>query len=101
MKDYKIRFDEELLKELSDLKMRAIKVGYKNIIPKLPESKANFEQSMNGFHYRLHNWKKQLIQLENPGGLPSHSPKNNINLEETGNFVIDSKFFAEDLSEED
>lgn len=71
MKDSKLRFPEELINEINDLKVRAVKIGYKNIIPKLPESRSNFEQSMLGFMYRLDNWKKQLLQLENPGGMLS------------------------------
>lgn len=71
MKDSKLRFPEELLNEISDLKVRAVNIGYKNVIPKLPESRRNFEQSMLGFMYRLDNWKKQLLQLENPGGMLS------------------------------
>ena len=62
----------DLLNEINDLKRRAILVGYKNKIPKLPDETSNFDQSMIGFNYRLHNWKNQLLQLENPGGLPHY-----------------------------
>ena len=85
-------FEEEFLRELNDLKSRALKVNYKNKFPKLPSKKYNFEQSMIGFNYRLNNWKKQLLQFENPGGLPSFkSLKTTVkieSLEDNGNFVI-------------
>lgn len=63
---------EELLSELAILKQRAIKVGYKNIIPRLPKSFyiGHSEHLMQGFQKRLTNWKNYLIQLENPGGIP-------------------------------
>ena len=70
MKDHKLNYVEELLKEVSDLKARAIRVGYKNPMPKLPEAKKfNYEQSLLRYTYRLHNWKNQLLQLENLGGV--------------------------------
>ncbi len=71
MKNSKVTISEELIREISNLRSRAIKVGYKNIMPKLPTSNKNLEQSMIGFNYRLDNWKKQLIQMENPGGIPT------------------------------
>lgn len=98
MKDHKLNYVEELLKEISDLKARAIRAGYKNPMPKLPESKKfNYEQSLLGFTYRLHNWKNQLLQLENPGGLPSHKAKNTQeNNDDLRNFVINSSDFKVD-----
>lgn len=38
MKKIKSNQIEEILKEISELKVRATKIGYKNIIPKLPQS---------------------------------------------------------------
>lgn len=93
MKDSKLRFTEELLKEIADLKVRASNIDYKNPIPKLPENTLNFEQSMAGFNYRLYNWKKQLLQLENPGGLPSGKHKVEKKEENLGHFVIRSNVF--------
>ncbi len=97
-------FEEEFLQELNDLKSRALKVNYKNQFPKLPSKKYNFEQSMVGFNYRLSNWKKQLLQLENPGGLPSSKPLKTTfkieNLEESGNFVIKKAIDSDIISEE-
>ncbi len=88
----KLLFEESFLKELDELKIRAAKIGYKNKFPRLPMKKYNFEQSMVGFNYRLTNWKKQLFQLELPGGLPSLKPKiTEVKIEdlfEDGNFVI-------------
>ncbi len=88
----KLLFEESFLKELDELKIRAAKIGYKNKFPRLPMKKYNFDQSMVGFNYRLNNWKKQLLQLELPGGLPSLKPKitefKMENLFEDGNFVI-------------
>lgn len=89
----KLLYEEEFLQEINNLKSRAIKIGYKNGFPKLPSKKHNFEQSMMGFNYRFSNWKKQLLQLENPGGLPSGKlPKttavNIESLEDNGNFII-------------
>lgn len=77
MKDSKLRFEEELLNEISDLKKRSSSVGYKNIIPQLPQSKS--DQSMAGFMYRLYNWKRQLEIMENPGGFPSRKKSIIIN----------------------
>lgn len=98
MKDHKLNYMEELLKEVSDLKTRAIRTGYKNPMPKLPESKKfNYEQSLLGFTYRLHNWKSQLLQLENPGGMPNHKTKNTQeNNDDLRNFVINSLDFKID-----
>ena len=88
----KLLFEESFLQELDELKSRAAKVDYKNKFPKLPLKKHNFEQSMIGFNYRLNNWKKQLLQLEFPGGLPSTKPKTtHVKVEsllEDGNSVI-------------
>ncbi len=88
----KLLFEDEFLRELEDLKIRAIKIGYKNKFPKLPKQKYNLEQSMIGFRYRLNNWKKQLLQMENPGGLPSVKKVKPVistdSLLENGNFVI-------------
>ena len=74
MKDKKLILKEDLILELNNLKSRALKIGYKNIMPKFPDKFANYEETLAGFMYRLDNWKKQLIQLENPGGLPSNKP---------------------------
>lgn len=103
MKDSKLRFDEELINEINDLKVRAIKVGYKNIMPKLPESKSNFEQSMSGFRYRLDNWKKQLLQLENPGGMLSGKKReaHNDSLRQIVINYDENQSIADDFSEED
>lgn len=58
---------KELESELFELKSRANRVGYKNIIPRLPYHKA--DHLMIGFYKRLHNWKNGLLQFENPGGI--------------------------------
>jgi len=100
MKKIKSNQIEELLKEISELKVRATKIGYKNIIPKLPQSGS--EQSMLGFLYRLDNWKKQLLQLENPGGLPSG--KKPIKSNDLRQFVINNSLnvnLNDDISEDE
>lgn len=100
MKDLKLRYSAELLNEINDLKNRALKVGYKNVIPKMPETIFNSDQSMAGFRYRLDNWKKQLVQLENPGGLPSAQPSNIITrqivINDIKNLILDDDFTVED-----
>lgn len=103
MKEFKSRFSQELINEINDLKARALKIGYKNTMPKLPEPKGNFEQSMSGFRYRLDNWKKQLLQLENPGGMllgkKRSSPKDDFS-----QIVInfnEKDQFSDNYSEED
>lgn len=103
MKEFKSRFSEELINEINDLKARALKIGYKNTMPKLPESKSNFEQSMSGFRYRLDNWKKQLLQLENPGGMLL-GKKRSLPKDDFSQFVInfnEKDQFSDDYSEED
>jgi len=100
MKNSKSNQTEELLKEMSELKVRATKMGYKNVMPKLPQSGS--EQSMLGFFYRLDNWKKQLLQLENPGGLPSD--KKPIKTNDLGQFVINNSLnlnLDDDFSEDE
>jgi hypothetical protein len=64
----------KLESELSDLKVRARNIGYKNEIPRLPKKlrskDASFQQSvMSGFYKRLSNWKNGLVTMENPGGM--------------------------------
>jgi len=66
--------------ELSDLKVRARNIGYKNEIPSLPKKlrtkDAKFQQSvMSGFYKRLSNWKSGLTTMENPGGVNSVEKK--------------------------
>lgn len=89
---------EELKSEITDLKNRASRIGYKNVFPKFPKdqhTQKSFENLMVGFYKRLENWKGGLLQLENPGGLPSLKKKQqtenltdeNIN---SGYFVINS-----------
>ena len=64
---------------LSELKARAIRVGYKNIIPTIPifkkEKPEVHSSQMVGFNKRLYNWERGLIQFENPGGLPQPEPE--------------------------
>jgi len=68
---------EQIIKletELSELKIRAKNIGYKNEIPRLPKKlrskDASFQQSvMSGFYKRLSNWKNGLMIMENPGGM--------------------------------
>lgn len=67
----KYSINEQKKKELTELKSRALSVNYKNGFPKLPKeqnSQAIFDNLMIGFEKRLDNWKKGLIQIENPGG---------------------------------
>lgn len=89
---------EELKSEITNLKSRALKIGYKNVFPKFPKeqhSQKNFENLMIGFHKRLDNWKNGLLQLENPGGLPSLKKEQQteiLSVESfiSGQFVINS-----------
>ena len=59
---------------LSELKTRAIRAGYKCVIPKIPRFKKEkpevHESQMMGFRKRLHNWEQGLLIFENPGGIP-------------------------------
>lgn len=67
----KYSINEQQKKELTDLKSRALSVNYKNGFPRLPKeqnSQSTFDNLMIGFEKRLDNWRKGLIQLENPGG---------------------------------
>ena len=66
----------DLNSEISDFKHRALKAGYKQEIPHLHEefkSKPEWQQEglLQGFNKRFSNWKRGLIIMENPGGLPS------------------------------
>lgn len=64
----------EINSELTELKLRAKKVGYKNAIPRIPKFKKthphNHNSTLMGFNKRINNWKKGLLILENPGGFP-------------------------------
>ena len=56
---------EEALKLSSgifELKQRARKVDYKNVLPRMPKKPT--ESTMRGFHGRLGNWTKGLEYLE-------------------------------------
>lgn len=67
----KYTITEEKKTELLELKNRAREINYKNAFPKLPKdqhSQNTFNNLMVGFEKRLDNWKKGLIQIENPGG---------------------------------
>lgn len=59
----------EIQNELVSLQERAKKIGYKNIIPKIPQGKKLGseppEHLLAGFNLRLSNWINGLIQLEN------------------------------------
>ena len=63
--------------ELSELKIRARDIGYKNEIPRLPLKLKNKDEKsqkavMSGFYKRLLNWKNGLVIMENPGGVPTN-----------------------------
>lgn len=80
---------EQILKlghELSELKLRARNVGYKNNIPKLPSLKnreiGHQNSVMSGFYKRLSNWTNGLNVMENPGGLITEH-RINLDLEAT------------------
>ena len=71
---------QELQSELSDLRVRATKVGYKNKLPQMPKA-TRFgsnnlppDHLMQGFRKRLSNWTSGLLQLEYPGGIPVEKP---------------------------
>jgi hypothetical protein len=72
----------EVQNRLSDLKSRAMRAGYKCIIPKLPEFKKEkpeiHESQMLGFNKRLYNWERVLLQFEYPGGIHVNLVPNNI-----------------------
>lgn len=59
---------------LSELKSRAMRAGYKCVIPKIPTFKKEKPEvhtsQMAGFNKRLYNWERGLLIFENPGGLP-------------------------------
>lgn len=68
----KSNISDELKTDMSELKMRARNIGYKNVFPRLPKEQHTqkaFDNLMMGFHKRLDNWKNGLMQLENPGGM--------------------------------
>lgn len=66
------QISDELKAEMSDLKIRGLNIGYRNVFPRLPKDQLTqraFDNLMVGFHKRLANWKSGLLQIENPGGM--------------------------------
>lgn len=77
----KSNITDELKSEMSELKIRARAIGYKNAFPRLPKEQHTqkaYENLMMGFHKRLDNWKGGLLQLENPGGMLNGKKRSDI-----------------------
>lgn len=53
---------QEIENQLADLKSRAKRIDYKNVIPRLPKKITH--STLSGFKKRLSNWTKQLEHLE-------------------------------------
>lgn len=100
----KYAISEQMKNEITELKVRARSIGYKNNFPKLPKeqyTQSAFDSVMMGFEKRLQNWKNGLVQLENPGG--TLNGKKRGEAEKTSGAKIDLRNYVinsfEDLEE--
>ena len=80
---------QQIQKELAELKNRAYKANYKNVIPSLPKMKhkSNIDSTFQGFYKRLNNWKNGLVQLENYESRPK---KDNLSFDVLNGNIIHS-----------